>query len=358
MSHLYLRRAGQSGTHPAALGCLSVCLFILVATPLRAAPLTGGDVPGYEDCLLEVLINADPDMTADEIRTRCAQSTVRLDSPRTVPEEHEPSALGARLRTERETEKLDYVMSPFKPTYILATYNADFNPDDSEFAMLDPKFSGFKKEELEFQVSLKMPLWRRMFGSDIDLYAAYSQLSFWQAFADSNDISAPFRETNYEPEIFLRHDGNLKLPFGGRLDVASLGFVHQSNGRSEPLSRSWNRIMGRVALDYGSLAIFGRLWWRIPEEADADDNPGMYRYLGYGDITAAWAPNRNTFTAMLRPGTEGSGFQFTWSYPISKRLRVYTQWNYGYGGSLIDYDNKVNRFGIGVAINDWLMRSF
>lgn len=38
-------------------------------------------------------------------------------------------------------------------------------------------------------------------------------------------------------------------------------------------------------------------------------------------------------------------------------MRVYAQWYYGYGESLLDYDRRVNRFGIGIALNDYLMRN-
>ena len=209
---------------------------------------------------------------------------------------------------------------------------------------------------MKFQVSAKFPVWRNMLGSDTDMYFGYTQTSWWQLFADEGITSAPFRETNYEPELFVRHFSDIAVPLDGRLSALDLSLVHQSNGRSEILSRSWNRIMGRAALDYGNLALMGRLWYRLPEDEDDDDNPNEYRYLGYGDIRAVWAPNKNTISAMWRPGTEESGLELTWSYPISHALRVYAQWWYGYGESLIDYDQKVNRFGIGIAVNDFLMR--
>jgi phospholipase A1 len=115
--------------------------------------------------------------------------------------------------------------------------------------------------------------------------------------------------------------------------------------------------MGRAALDFGNFALFGRAWYRIPDNNEDDDNPNEHRFLGYGDVRAIWTPNRNTFTAMIRPGTESVGYEITWSYPISKVLRVYAQWFNGYGESLIDYDRRVNRWGIGLAMTDYLMQN-
>jgi len=50
------------------------------------------------------------------------------------------------------------------------------------------------------------------------------------------------------------------------------------------------------------------------------------------------------------------GYEITWSYPISKVLRIYAQWFNGYGESLLDYDQRVNRWGIGLLMTDYLMQ--
>lgn len=47
--------------------------------------------------------------------------------------------------------------------------------------------------------------------------------------------------------------------------------------------------------------------------------------------------------------------ELTWSRRITEELRLYAQWWHSYGESLIDYDRKVNRLGIGIAVNDFLM---
>ena len=60
--------------------------------------------------------------------------------------------------------------------------------------------------------------------------------------------------------------------------------------------------------------------------------------LGYGELGVGWVPNRNTFTLMYRPASEGDALQLTWSYPISRVFRIYAQYYNGTGESLIDYD--------------------
>ncbi len=99
-----------------------------------------------------------------------------------------------------------------------------------------------------------------------------------------------------------------------------------------------------------------RAWYRIPEDDIDDDNSHEYRYYGYGDLRAIRTPKRNTFTAMLRPGTQESSYEVTWSYPISSVFRVYAQYYKGFGESMLDYDYDMERFGIGIAMNDFLGR--
>ena len=70
-----------------------------------------------------------------------------------------------------------------------------------------------------------------------------------------------------------------------------LGFAHQSNGRTQPLSRSWNRVYANFVFEYEDLYFSVKPWYRIPErdktdplDARGDDNPDIHRYLGYGEM--------------------------------------------------------------------------
>ena len=145
----------------------------------------------------------------------------------------------------------------------------------------------------------------------------------------------------------MSNDWNI-LGFTNRLNT--LGIVHESNGRSKPLSRSWNRIYAAMIFERGGLGVAVRPWYRIKEDADIDNNPDITDYMGYGDITFAYKSGRQTFTAMARK----KAFELTWSRLTWGNIRLYAQYFSGYGESLIEYDNSSNVFGIGFAFSDWL----
>ncbi|MFV8817029.1 phospholipase A [Haliea sp. E17] len=328
---------------------------------LLAAPLgsiaAGQANSGVDACLLEALKTASEATTVGELRKNCEiqagpPAGNMAERPVKPALAYEQNAIEARFAEETGIEERPYAITPYRPNFLIWTHMDQ--PNQAPFEEVTGVDDPVQNNEMEFQVSIKAPVWRNMFGSNIDTYLSYTTRSYWQLFND--DLSAPFRETNYEPEVYIRSYTSYALA-GARLDGWSLGFNHQSNGRGEPTSRSWNRIMGSAVIGVGNdLGFLLRAWYRIPEDEEDDDNPGMYKYLGYGDLRAVWAPNRNTFTAMIRPGTRDTGYELTWSYPINRVFRVYAQYYNGPGESLIDYDQDIERIGIGVALNDYLQR--
>lgn len=326
------------------------------AVILTLSSASYGSTP-LEACLIEAMSNASDDMSIGELRQGCASSLNAIIKEQPIKKAdtpvHELSAVDERFNAEREVEERPFVITPHNPNYVLFTAFDDPNqvPFEGVSGINDP----VEDTEMVFQVSIKAPLWHNILGSNINGYVAYTARSWWQLFND--DISSPFRETNYEPELFVRSADKREI-LGATFSGWELGFNHQSNGRSEQLSRSWNRIMGRTGIELNNdLTLLLRAWYRLPEDEENDDNPDIYKYMGYGDIRSIWTPNKNTFTAMLRPGTDKTSYELTWSYPISKVFRIYTQYYNGYGESLIDYDYDNERIGIGIAINDYLMRN-
>lgn len=119
-------------------------------------------------------------------------------------------------------------------------------------------------------------------------------------------------------------------------------------------SHSWDRIFAEGIYSYGNFVASLRAWYRIPEKAEKDDNPDITKYLGYGDLSFGYLWNKHLFTATLRNNLREDNkgaILLDYSYPIYKNLYLYLQFFNGYGESLQDYNNSINRFGIGILFN-------
>ena len=253
-----------------------------------------------------------------------------------------------------------YDISLYNPNYILAASHttrlntAPFDPLVGGGGVLKPG-TVLDDTEAQFQVSFKIRAWTtddRRWGA----WVAYTQQSHWQLYNDSGNASRPFRETNYMPELILSHKPGLRLG-DWQWSLFNLAFNHQSNGRSDTISRSWNRFIASFGVENGNFALMGRAWWRIPESAHKDDNPTISRYYGWGDVSAIYKWRDNSFAATLRgnPRTGRGAGQITWtSAPLLGALRGYVKVFSGYGESLIDYNWNQTTFGIGITLNDWL----
>jgi phospholipase A1 len=252
-------------------------------------------------------------------------------------------------------------VQPHQRTYVLLgkwTNHANTQPSSPAPDHTVPAAIPWNDDELSFQLSFKSELVsRHEFGkkflglSDVRVWFAYTQRSFWQLYTPR--LSRPFRETNYEPEAIVtfstgNQDDGWKL--------LNLGLVHQSNGRSLPQSRSWNRLYAQGGWEWGPLSMQARAWWRIPENPDKNDNPDITDYLGYGDVLLRWGfDNDKSVSVLLRQSFKtGRGFaQLDWtSRKLFGPARVYVQATSGYGESLIDYNFRQNTIGIGFAYGD------
>lgn len=206
--------------------------------------------------------------------------------------------------------------------------------------------------ESKFQISLKAKAWENIFGDNGDLWIGYTQSSRWQVY--NADESRPFRETNYEPEASLMFRTNYEIMgLNGRLLGVTLN--HQSNGGSDPISRSWNRVIFNLGFEKDNFAMMIRPWYRIEENFKDDNNPDIKDYIGRGDLTTFYRWNDHDFSLMLRHSLKGGSrshgaAQFDWSFPIKGKLRGHFQLFDGYGESLIDYNQRATYVGLGVSL--------
>jgi phospholipase A1 len=249
-----------------------------------------------------------------------------------------------------------FLLRPHKQNYLLPVRYSD-GPNNQPNSPTHPPPAAFGLDNIEakFQLSLKTKVAERMFDGHADLWLAYSQQSSWQVYNGS--ISRPLRETDYEPEAMLVFPVSYNL-LGLQGRFVNVGVLHQSNGRSNPLSRSWNRVYGQLGFERGNFALMARAWYRFLESPTNDDNPDIERFLGYGDVVAIYKWNaRNTVSLLVRNNLRGDNkgaVQLDWSFPLYGRLKGYVQFFSGYGESLIDYNWRQTTFGVGVLLTDWM----
>lgn len=274
-----------------------------------------------------------------------------------VPVEYSiPSPLSRRWELDPETLRNTFIIRLHRQNYFLPiAYNFSVNED----ATLDlDRRAKAQNTEAKFQISLKAKVLEDIAGKDLSLWFAYTQLSFWQIYNSS--FSSPFRETNYEPEFFLSLRTDYDF-YGLKLRAVNLGINHQSNGRSEPLSRSWNRIVGDFLFEKKNFNLQLKTWYRIPENAADDDNPDIDKYLGYGELTGTYYWGEHKLSIMVRNNVRMNGnkgaIQCDWFFPIpfmrNDRFAGYIQYFNGYGESLLDYNKSVNRISLGFTLRDW-----
>lgn len=274
---------------------------------------------------------------------------------------HLDTLVDERIDDERESQEHEFIITPHKANYLLpVSYNT--NPHQTPFIGpngLHP--NGIQNIEARFQISVKVPLWKKVIGDDGSLFFAFTSQSWWQVYNEV--ISSPFRETDYEPELYLLFHNNWRI--GGFTNTLwNIGIAHQSNGQSGSLSRSWNRVFAHMLFDGGNLVFIPKVWVRIPQQTVefrgviyGDENPGIENYLGNFELLTIYGLKKHRFTLLLRNNLSADNrgaVKVTWSYPIYDNLRLYAEYFNGYGDSLLEYNTQTQVFGIGIALNDLL----
>lgn len=264
------------------------------------------------------------------------------------------------LRPEDKRGKFRFVS--YAPNYFLPLHVTNrINAAPRALASDDPGLQkNYKKTEAKLQISLRTKLAEDVGLPNADLWFGYTQQALWQIWNSAE--SSPFRNTDYEPELIYvipvaERFG--QLPLGWQFSMVQLGMAHQSNGQSDPLSRSWNRVYAGVGLEKDQIKLMAKLWHRLAEGGD-DDNPDLTSYRGRGEIQLSWPMGPATASVLYRStfrNTSRGGWEFSWSRPIDsehyKGLRWYAQFFSGYGESLIDYNFKQHSFGVGVALSQF-----
>lgn len=295
---------------------------------------------------------ADENLSLKQLREICRSKDIEVQTNRPSPN----GLISHRMLSEKKTEFDPFVITPHKMNYILPAITTN-GINRSAYADTANLAENLEDVEAKFQLSLKVPLNSEpIFVEGDGIYAGFTLQAWWQIYA--SDISKPFRETNYQPELFYL----TPLPwqfFAGSTGLI-LGIEHQSNGRVQGLSRSWNRIYSSFFFEKDNFALSLRPWIRLSEEEKAfelapegDDNPDIEDFMGRFELGMVynWHQLEFSFTGRRNFSTNNGAAELGLTFPLWGKLHGYATFFNGYGESLIDYNYKQTRFGLGIALN-------
>ena len=216
----------------------------------------------------------------------------------------------------------------YEPIYMLFTHDFSKKPDR-------------KADELHFEFSFERPITYDALGFGEKISFAYAQNSWWQITQDS----APFRESNYRPELYV----SAPVLFA---DELKLGVMHESNGKGGEESRSWNRLYAQSTWSADGFSITPRAWYAFWLDRT---NKDIADYMGYGDLRASYTFGKQRLSALWRnnlhfDGSNRGAIELNYSFPIfNSGFYGYLRYFNGYGESLADYKRSVNKIGIGLS---------
>jgi phospholipase A1 len=256
------------------------------------------------------------------------------------------SALNSRWEQARAANNT-LSITLYRPTYVLPFYNTS-SPYYGVYNNSTPDHQKVMHNEFKSQLSFYVPVVSNLFYDPRkSLNIAYTQLNFWQVYASSQY----FRETNYEPEVFVEDHFHPNW-------LIRAGVNHQSNGRGGDLERSWNRVIETLQFSGENWLMSVSVWQMIFKGQSSDlHNADIAYYLGHESILFSYKIKEVRASIQvqnLESGLKRGSVTTTLSYPVSKHISLYGEYFKGYGQSLIEYNHSTQGVGIGIAFNDWI----
>ncbi|MDT0594881.1 phospholipase A [Glaciecola petra] len=314
-----------------------------------------------DKCVVEQFKSANDETTIAQIKEICERKIAAKDIERQsieTPNTFERTGIGSRrVMQEKQTQFDPYVITPHHVNYILPAITTN-NLNRDVYFFFGGAEENFENVEAKFQVSIKVPLnYTSMLIEGDGLYFGFTLQAWWQIY--SQNISKPFRETNYQPEVYYIAPMDSEV-FGGNT-AFKVGIEHQSNGQSQILSRSWNRVYANFLYEKNNFALSYRYWHRLSEDEKefefdsvGDDNPDIEDFLGSFELGLVykWQHLEFSFSGRQNFSTHRGSAEFSMTFPLWGKMRGYATAFDGYGESLIDYNYSQTRFGLGVALNN------
>jgi|GEM_PF-1431913 Outer membrane phospholipase A len=215
-----------------------------------------------------------------------------------------------------------------------------------------PMYFAYGNPSAKVQLSFRVPLFE-----EIPLNFAYTQVIFWEL----GEESKPFLDATYNPEFFYRL--NSKNPLFPALDFGI--FEHNSNGKGDDLSRSYNQSYLRSVWAFDTKKWVTAFYVKARYIYDLDENNrDLVDYIGpleFGlkfvqRINNSWLDHLDVMLTATPGGKyshewDKGGYQLSFDFHLGGVKVVpafYLQYYHGYSETLLNYNEKVDQFRGGV----------
>lgn len=213
---------------------------------------------------------------------------------------------------------------------------------------------GENNSDAKFQISIMQRMTNSVLPFKTYLFLTYSQLAFWDIYKDS----FPFSDINFNPTIGIGRVLNHKNRFLGTM---MFQIEHESNGKDDVLSRSWNKIsFGSVLLLDKHWTVQTKMWIPI---IDGTMNKDIVSYKGWGHIGVDYK-NRRLNVGILATKRAGKFFDYNITANLSYKAfpngnqHLFIEYFHGYGENLLMYNEYRHRVRIGFVIMPGFFRIY
>ena len=210
--------------------------------------------------------------------------------------------------------------------------------------------------DVKFQISVAQRITKTTLPLNSYLFLAFTMKTMWNVF----EKSLPMRDLNFNPGLGWSFPFFSKGRYSGKFKIL---IEHESNGRDEDASRSWNKISfcGSTMINEW-LMVHSKFWIPI---VDGGSNKDILYYSGiYQGGLAVTTPNKKfgwALTLIKRKGWNlnfNTILEFNWKILPQDNQYLFVQYYNGYGENLLDYNVFHSRLRVGLVIKPKFFSEF
>lgn len=210
--------------------------------------------------------------------------------------------------------------------------------------------------DAKFQVSIRQRLTNSVLPFKTHIFLTYTQKAFWDIYRES----FPFRDLNFNPTIGI---GRPLVHNNRLLGLIDMQFEHESNGKDQDASRSWNKVSFNAILIFRDRWIFQSKMW-IPI-VDGNENRDIVSYAGYGLFALTYSSLKKKYNVSCVLTKRSAGFfnaNITMNFSVrlfnNEDIYLFAEYYDGYGESMLDYKEYRRRIRGGISLKTNLFSIF